>query len=274
MNLEGQFRWVVALRAEAKPLIRKFALHSDASASVSGFPVFRNREENIRLIISGPGKVASAAATAWLAAHSPEGPAAWWNWGIAGAANIKKGEVRIAGRVTDQASQKSWYPQEIWPKKAGLPIAEVITVDQPTDEYPDGKMVEMEASGFLPIAQRFAGAELAHVCKVVSDGPEHNFRELTSEIVEKLCQDALEALQPILYAQEEILAEELVRVSDPELYSLFIERWHFSSSSKVQLRRLLQQAKANQNDQVSAILAEELTNGRAVIARLREVLWS
>ena len=64
INHELKFFWVVALRAEAQVLIKKFHLKNFSNSS--GLPIYINRENGHALVISGVGSIKSALATMYL----------------------------------------------------------------------------------------------------------------------------------------------------------------------------------------------------------------
>src|SRR4029077_10756350 len=100
-------RFVVALQAEARPLVERFGM---VAVSESPFPVYRGEEG--WLIVSGHGKAASAAATAYL--HLAAGGAlgrAWLNVGLGGHGRRTLGDGVLAHKITDAASGASWYPE-------------------------------------------------------------------------------------------------------------------------------------------------------------------
>ena len=75
--------WVCALHCEAKPVIDFYRLKK--SHDGNAYDLYRG--EDMVCIVSGPGKLASAAATAWIAAQEQSaGSLAWINLGVAGAA--------------------------------------------------------------------------------------------------------------------------------------------------------------------------------------------
>ena len=74
--------WVCALHCEAKPVIDFYRLKK--SHDDNAFDLYRG--ENMACIISGMGKLASAAASAWIAARYEDSASiAWINLGVAGA---------------------------------------------------------------------------------------------------------------------------------------------------------------------------------------------
>ncbi|MEE8624791.1 MAG: hypothetical protein V3T19_05575, partial [Acidiferrobacterales bacterium] len=134
--------FVVALQAEAKPLIDHFGLRRRTGGA---FPVYEN--ENIALTVSGIGKVAAAAATGYLHAHTGNHSCiAWLNIGIAGHGRRAIGDGVLIHKITDQITGRSWYP----PLTFELPCASdgLITVDEPETRYRENGLYDMEAAGF------------------------------------------------------------------------------------------------------------------------------
>ena len=68
-NTEPQFKfcWVIALRAEATPLIDAFNMTIVENKSL--FPIYANEETGHALVISGMGSIKSAAASTFLKNH-------------------------------------------------------------------------------------------------------------------------------------------------------------------------------------------------------------
>ena len=225
---------VVALPAEARPLIRHYHLWSREPRGL--FPVHEN--ETIRLVVCGAGKVSAAAATAFLQATGDHaGMQGWLNVGVAGHAEQAIGEGLLAHRITDQATGRQWYPPLVIDRPP--PSGNLTTLDQAGPEYPDETMLDMEASGYYPIACRDATAELVHSYKVISDNRQSPAGSLNAARVEDLVSGRLEEIDTLITQVSE-LAHELraLHAAPPEL-ELFEANWRFSVSQRHQLRRLL-----------------------------------
>ena len=242
---------LVALQAEAKPLIRHFALKG--LAPVAGFRRYGNG--NITLLVTGVGSVAMAAGTMalGLAANKAAGQVAetssgqtidrperlhgWINIGIAGHKNLPVGTPVLAGKITDHASGLGWYPPQVL--NTGVEVVTLLTVARPVTDYPETTIVEMEASGYFVTACRFSVAEFVHCFKVVSDNEETSADRLTADLVSELVASAtgaLDALVGELSTQLAGDADHLVEL--PEL-ALFLQRFRFSRTQQHQLVRLL-----------------------------------
>lgn len=99
--------WVCALHCEAKPVIDFYRLKK--SHEHSAFDVYRG--DDMTCVISGVGKVASAAASAWIAAgYRDHTTLTWINLGVAGAAEHDIGELFLLNKVVDADSGQRYYP--------------------------------------------------------------------------------------------------------------------------------------------------------------------
>jgi len=225
---------VVALKAEARPLIRHYELH-DRHAD-SALPVYLGTD--MALVVSGPGKVAAASATAWLQGLSQENKRnAWLNIGIAGHATCAIGDGRIANRVTEHATNRSWYPPQV--HDLDIATGRLLTVDSPENDYSVDALYDMEAAGFYPEACRFSTSELVQCFKVVSDNRQHANTKITAKHCQQLIASQLKTINSLV----ETLGNMQKRCSSwhaphPDLDRL-AGRWHFTVSQHHQLARLL-----------------------------------
>ncbi len=187
---------VVAWMAEARPLIDRYRLKP--LSRKSGFRIYRNGD--IRLIVAGQGKVAAAAATAWLQALlKPEQRACWLNVGIAGQRDLPIGTAIEGCRVSDLGSGRYWLLPD---SETGLPALDIVTVDAPDPEYQQDAVMDMEASGFVETALRFAEQRDIGCFKVISDNAQQKLEgftpsmatELMAARIDELCR-VVEALQ-------------------------------------------------------------------------------
>jgi adenosylhomocysteine nucleosidase len=174
-------RFVVALPAEARPLVERFGM---AAVSEAPFPVYRgeDRGEQAWLIVSGPGKAAAGAATAYLHLAAGSAPGrVWLNVGLGGHGQRRLGEGVVAHKISDAASGGAWYPQLVVDSPS--PTAPVLCVERMEEEYEPPWVYESEAAGFFPTACRFSVAELVHCYKVISDNPDASLSRRMSNVV-------------------------------------------------------------------------------------------
>lgn len=221
---------VTALPCEARPLIDHFRLQR--LAAQRSIPCYQG--DGIRLVVSGPGKLAAASATAWLQGiGSPA--AAWLNIGIAGHGYLPVGTGLVAHRISDAGSRQNWYPGLVFTPPCGS--ASLITVEEAETAYREDALYDMEAAGFYSAASRFTSCELIHCYKVVSDNRCGDHDRITKQYTTQLMSRHLTALSRLV-TQLQRLAGAIA--STPVDATAFLERWHFSHYQQHQLQRLLQ----------------------------------
>lgn len=191
--------FVVALACEAKPLIEHYGLKADLGATA--FRLYRSERDE--LVISGVGRVAAAAATAFLAARS-ETAGAWVNVGVAGHRSLPKGSLVIAEKIEERTSGLSFYPRRHFSSPA--PGSRLITVDEVETGYEQEAAYDMEGSAFWATANRFQHAELVHCLKVVSDSPEEPVRRLDAAAIEELVASKLEDVDAVRSSLQEVVS--------------------------------------------------------------------
>ena len=156
--------WVCALHCEAKPIIDYYRLKK--SHDDNAFELYRG--DDTLCLVSGIGKIASAAACAWIAArYHDEVSIAWINLGIAGSAKHPIGSAFSLNQVIDADSGQRYYPVDCG--RLVLPGSSCLTRSQPGENYQHEMLFDMEASGFMYSALRFSSAELTQCIKIVSD---------------------------------------------------------------------------------------------------------
>lgn len=221
---------VTALQSEARPLIERFELRgTDAS---SPFRVYRGDE--VLLVVSGVGRIASAAATAYAFAREGEPKERpWVNVGIAGHASAAVGSAWLARKISEAASERSWFPSLVF--EAGIATAEVVTVDRPESRFERDALYDMEASAFFATAARFTPVELVQVFKVVSDTRSAPAENLTAAQVSRLIEQRVEEVAELIRSTRElaaILADRRAESLDP---ATWIGGRHFTLSQRRQL---------------------------------------
>lgn len=249
--------FVIALQAEASCVIDFFALRRISPETL--FPVYRN--ETMALVISGTGKTAAAAATAYLYSVINKIPdAVWLNVGIAGHAKLDTGNGLIAHKITDTANGKSWYPPLLI--DFGVDSANLVSVDIPETVYSENAAYDMEASGFYPIASRASTAEVVHCYKIISDNIHTPIRRMRANDINALIEPHMDSIKSIA---DRLTALAPVTV-EHGLFPLLSKRWHFTTTQLAHLKRLLQRYKA------LAIGTEDLQNKLSTFRQANDVM--
>jgi adenosylhomocysteine nucleosidase len=228
-------RFVVALQAEARPLVDRFRMDT-----VHDGPFRIYHGEGAWLAVSGQGKAAAAAAAAYL--HLFSGGAlgrVWLNVGIGGHSRRPVGEGVVAHKITDHASGLSWYPQLVVDSPG--PTVSLLTIERVEEEYSPPWVYETEAAGFVPTACRFSLAELVHCYKVISDNPDATLsRRMSSVWVEDLIRRNLDGIEGFARSLTDLALEMELLSADPPGYGGILEHWKLNASQQRRLRRLLQ----------------------------------
>ncbi len=259
-------RFVVALPAEARPLVRRFGLVRRAAP---GHLVWE--ADGVLLAVSGVGARAAAAAAGCLAGLGDGEPeAAWLNVGIGGHRSLPLGEAVLADRVVDAAAGRAWYPPLVFDPPC--PTATVTTVDRPETRYPEDSVYEMEAAGFCAAAARFASAELVQVVKVISDNAGSPPGRLAAGRVEELIDARMEALVAVAEQTAELAGELAGRVAPPAQLGAFVARWRFTLTQRRRLERLLRRLAVVEPGGPQPDELADLGSSRAVLAALEERL--
>ena len=228
---------VVALQAEAQPLITRFGLRCESPRGM--FRIYRS--ESMTLVVSGVGKSLSAAATGYLCGCSDGWRnAPWINIGVAGHRNVDVGELIVANKIVDQSTGHSWYPPQL---VSNVVNSTLITVDKPEESYPERAAYDMEAAGFFPSATRCSSGELVQSIKVISDNPHQSIASLNARSIEQLITKNLSEIEQFINRLSELSIEIKVLPHNGSLPESWAKRWSFSVTQGHRLRRLLQRWK-------------------------------
>ena len=257
---------VVALPDEARPLVSRLGLEPDDLDAP--FKLYRN--DLWRLAVSGIGKSAAAAASAFLFARSGESRReAWLNVGVAGHASLPLGELVVADQVIEAATDRRWYPQLVF--SPACHRATICTVDSVEADYGRDRVFEMEASGFFSTAVRFSTAEFVHVLKVISDNRSNPVGSLSRRQMGALIEAAAGDIEAIGLQIAALTEDPEPSGTSAGILREFEERWHFTVTGRRQLERLLERVAAL-DPGVSSLesLSDEMT-AKAVLESLREL---
>ena len=158
---------VTALYIEAKPLISLFNLKKDNT--YTKFQVFSN--ENIKLIISGTGKIKSATALTYLISNKDIKENEYIiNIGFIASLNNNSqlGDIVYISKIQNAYSDTTFYPEIIY--KHNFLEGSLTTFDKIIDNKIENiEYIDMEAYGFFQTASIFFKKDKIIVLKIVSD---------------------------------------------------------------------------------------------------------
>jgi hypothetical protein len=260
--------WVCAMHCEAKPVIDFYRLKK--SHDDNAFDLYRG--DNMACIISGIGKLASAAASAWIAAtHDDAASIAWVNLGIAGAATHEPGAIFSLNQVIDADTGQRYYPAP--GADSTLPGCACLTLGQPSEDYHEDYLFDMEASGFMHSALRFSSAELTQSIKIVSDNHGHQTgkdRPRISALIHQHIELIDQQATGLIALNQEIAALAIPVETWQQLTALA----HFSQTQKSRLRVLWRYL--TNRDLSSEQLLQKLDNcasSKAIIDALEQLSY-
>ena len=177
---------LVALSCEAKPFVDFYRL---TKVNAGGFPNFRSDATPrnafaINLVVSGVGVTNMAAACGWLGALASNQPSIWLNCGVAGHKSLTTGEAVRVKQCKDSSAARSHYPPLV-AKWSGQSVS-LATYGTPCTDYPADHAVDMEASAFFAVANRFVSSELAQSIKIISDNGSSGIDQLNAARISNL----------------------------------------------------------------------------------------
>jgi len=269
LKFAGKLNLVVALPCEAKPLVKHFNLKK--LLDVKSFDLYANVEKNIHLIISGIGKTKSAAATTLI--HQLSGNfnySCFCNIGIAGSGNYQLGEMVVVNKIIEKTTKKTWYPKILSLPKVTSDI--LLTCDIPEINYPEKGLVDMEAVGFYSTAALFVTQEHLQVIKIVSDNCQSSLKNINSVTVNKLIEQNLNQIELLLNRLLILSQSEQEIQSQPNHYSEFKTRWHFTDYQQHQLRESLRRWQALNANQDPIEVCHNAAKAKDVLHNLMDCL--
>ena len=166
---------VTALYIEAKPLISLFNLKKDNT--YTKFQVFSN--ENIKLIISGTGKIKSATALTYLISNKDIKENEYIiNISFIASLNNNSqlGDIVYISKIQNAYSDTTFYPEIIY--KHNFLEGSLTTFDKIIDNKIENiEYIDMEAYGFFQTASIFFKKDKIIVLKIISDILKENVKD-------------------------------------------------------------------------------------------------
>ena len=232
-------RWVTALKAEAEEIIKNYALERVATKP---FPVYKNKDIDIWLVLSGIGQINAVAATTYLYVKSDASyNTIWINLGIVGSRNFKVGELVQIDKITSNEFRDNYYPSPATFKNNNIERSNLITVNKPETLFKSDGVYDMEGYAFFSFAKKIASYELISVLKIISDIPGTDLSKIDKIGVERLFSKKMPLIEKVLknlLSLQEIL---LLQQRNPNYFDEICQQRKFSFTQKVTLRKYLTQ---------------------------------
>jgi hypothetical protein len=250
-----------ALACEAKAFIEHYKLKKDLD--VHAFAIYLNND--ICLAVTGLGKSAMAAGVAYTQARylSTE-HRVLVNIGIAGHQYYPLGELLLIDKISDVDSQKSYYPVLI--STAPCRRASLQTVSKPQLQYHESELCDMEASAFYETAVRFTFSELIVCLKVISDNQASSIAAINAKQVSALIAAQLSIIEALLI-ETSTLADSMT-TPVPQLFNELLQRYHFTSQQRQQLKSQLSRWDVLTNQQPLLIDDTNISDGKKALLYL------
>ncbi|MES9992328.1 MAG: hypothetical protein ABW098_10265 [Candidatus Thiodiazotropha sp.] len=183
---------VIALPAEAKPLITMLSLKRDQQNRL--LPCYS--ANGIQLIVTGPGTTAVAKGVYYLHRLSPSSQVHWINIGICGHGSLAVGSPLLVEHIID--SQSGEQRSLSIPCQISSTIGSLTSVTKPQAEYEVDMAYDMESWGFIEAVTAIDSTCPATILKIVSDNPHNGVNKINGEFVRMLVQQHLDLIQSLI----------------------------------------------------------------------------
>ena len=212
---------MMALYQEAHGLIRELELKKNTA--YAPFEVFDNESAGIRLVVTGVGEIAAAAATAAVCARDGADAADFLiNIGCCAAGCCKPadrdmdsraahaaqiGDLYVCHKITEQATGKTFYPDILY--RHPWKERELVTGMQPLQRAAaHGALYDMEAAAVYQAGIRFFSPDRMLFLKVVSDFGIAGQERMTAEALTGLLEQYVKEVAAFLTNLREAADEE------------------------------------------------------------------
>ena len=251
---------MMALYQEAHGLIRELELKKNTA--YAPFEVFDNESAGIRLVVTGVGEIAAAAATAAVCARDGADAADFLvnigccaaggcepadrdmdsGYGAAHAAQI--GDLYVCHKITEQATGKTFYPDILY--RHPWKERELVTGMQPLQRAAaHGALYDMEAAAVYQAGIRFFSPDRMLFLKVVSDfgiaGQERMTAEALTGLLEQYVKEVAAFLTNLREAadEEETLRNDGILQEDETVLERLFAALHCSQTMRASARQYI-----------------------------------
>lgn len=264
--MSARLNLVVAHKLEATALVSEFGLIQESSS-----PLVYGDEGSLRLIVSGEGSAASAAAVHYVVENTNDSVVpGWLNIGIAGHQSMDIGQAIVINKLVQSASGAVHYPI---PMFSQFPCGELHTVDAPEFTFGHNVAYDMEGFGFYSAAIQHTTMELVQCFKIISDNRQQDANSVNPQLVREIFAANMTRIKALIAAHLELLGRYQEYYADPiELVEIYASM-HLTATQRVQVRKLVQRFHAlNRRQELAEILLAKNLDGRNLVKRMAGTL--
>lgn len=251
---------MMALYQEAHGLIRELELKKNTA--YAPFEVFDNESAGIRLVVTGVGEIAAAAATAAVCARDGADTADFlvnigccaaggcepadrdMDSGYGAAHAAQTGDLYVCHKITEQATGKTFYPDILY--RHPWKERELVTGMQPLQRAAaHGALYDMEAAAVYQAGIRFFSPDRMLFLKVVSDfgiaGQERMTAEALTGLLEQYVKEVAAFLTNLREAadEEETLRNDGILQEDEAVLERLFAALHCSQTMRASARQYI-----------------------------------
>ena len=251
---------MMALYQEAHGLIRELELKKNTA--YAPFEVFDNESAGIRLVVTGVGEIAAAAATAAVCARAGADTADFlvnigccaaggcepadrdMDSGYGAAHAAQTGDLYVCHKITEQATGKTFYPDILY--RHPWKERELVTGMQPLQRAAaHGALYDMEAAAVYQAGIRFFSPDRMLFLKVVSDfgiaGQERMTAEALTGLLEQYVKEVAAFLTNLREAadEEETLRNDGILQEDEAVLERLFAALHCSQTMRASARQYI-----------------------------------
>jgi len=255
--------------------------------------LYFSESESLAVLVTGVGSAAVESAIAWVYEQLPK-LEAWLNVGVAGHESLDLGSLRViqsVQRSTQEGTQqsikevtqqkdenKTSYPHIHFRAVNGekLQFSALLSVDQPTEHYPQNSLVDMESAAFVKSVRRLASLEAIQLIKVVSDNAlyaENHHQRISASQVSELIAVHAALIVAFIHKLDETLLPHTNKQTFIEQIETLKQSMHITESQKQQLLKLL--PLLTEGFDGSSLLGRNIdtyNNSKELIASLNETI--
>lgn len=251
---------MMALYQEAHGLIRELELKKNTA--YAPFEVFDNESAGIRLVVTGVGEIAAAAATAAVCARDGADAADFlvnigccaaggcepadrdMDSGYGAAHAAQTGDLYVCHKITEQETGKTFYPDILY--RHPWKERELVTGMQPLQRaVAHGALYDMEAAAVYQAGIRFFSPDRMLFLKVVSDfgiaGQERMTAEVLTGLLEQHVKEVAAFLTNLREAadEEETLRNDGILQEDEAVLERLFAALHCSQTMRASARQYI-----------------------------------